>query len=83
MATQKKKTSGKTAYRKSLDFEDSTSDYFIDALNKDRATIGLEPIEFIDRKCLRCNKPFKAQKRVGNFMCRLCRPYTDDKSFDS
>lgn len=83
MAKQKKKTSGKTAYRKTLDFEDSTSDYFIDTLNRDRALIGLSPIEFTERKCSRCLKPFKAQKRVGNFMCRLCRPYRDDESFDS
>lgn len=49
-----------------------TSRKLLQDINEMRVHLGLRKIEFIERTCLKCGILFKAQKRIGDFMCDEC-----------
>ncbi len=44
-------------------------------VNQCRVDVGLKPVKFQNRNCLRCSKEFEAQMYTGNFLCSACRGY--------
>ena len=56
---------------------------FNGSANRARREIDLPELKPIDRKCLKCDKPFTAILRSSNFLCEICRRIKEDWSFDA
>lgn len=58
----------KSRKTKSISIEDERRN-----INQARIALGLEPITFGEKKCIKCNSVFLAQLKTNNFFCDGCR----------